>query len=147
MLRDPSLIPLSHQHHNALALCVLTERSLSADSSDDNVRRLAKRVVDRYELEMVNHFGLEESVLFPRVPELRELTERLVAEHREMERLVEGLRTGPLAGLLRTFASLLRQHVRLEEGELFEQVQRLLPRETLDEIGGVLDREAVRICL
>lgn len=147
MLRDPSLIPLSHQHHNALALCVLTERSLSADSSDDNVRRLAKRVVDRYELEMVNHFGLEESVLFPRVPELRELTERLVAEHREMERLVEGLRTEPLAGLLRTFASLLRQHVRLEEGELFEQVQRLLPRETLDEIGGVLDREAVRICL
>jgi len=33
MLRDPSLIPLSHQHHNGLALCVLVRRSLAADGS------------------------------------------------------------------------------------------------------------------
>ena len=65
MLRDPSLIPLSHQHHNGLALCVLTRRALAADPSPANIDRLARRVIDRYELELVNHFEIEEQVLFP----------------------------------------------------------------------------------
>ena len=55
MRRDPSLIPLSHQHHNGLALCVLTRRSLGADSSPENLATLARRVIDRYELELTNH--------------------------------------------------------------------------------------------
>ena len=65
MLRDPSLIPLSHQHHNGLALCVLTRRSLAADASPENIAKLVQRVVDRYELELINHFEIEEQVLFP----------------------------------------------------------------------------------
>jgi ribosomal protein S17E len=65
MLRDPSLIPLSQQHHNGLALCVMTRRSLAEDSSTANVARLARRAIDRYELELVNHFEMEEQVLFP----------------------------------------------------------------------------------
>ena len=65
MLRDPSLIPLSHQHHNGLALCVLSRRSLAADSSVENVAKLARKVIDRYELELTNHFEIEEQVLFP----------------------------------------------------------------------------------
>ena len=48
MLRDPALIPLSHQHHNGLALCVLTERSLAEDSSEANVAKLARKAIDRY---------------------------------------------------------------------------------------------------
>ena len=58
MLRHPSLIPLSHQHHNGLALCVLTRRSLAAESSPATIAKLAKRVIDRYELELVNHFEI-----------------------------------------------------------------------------------------
>ena len=65
MLRDPSLIPLSHQHHNGLALCVMTRRSLAADSSAENIAKLARRAIDRYEVELVNHFEMEEQVLFP----------------------------------------------------------------------------------
>ena len=34
MLRDKSLIPLSHQHQHALALCVRLERSLQAGAAD-----------------------------------------------------------------------------------------------------------------
>jgi len=55
-----ALVPLSHQHHNGLALCVLTRRSLSEDSSPESVARLARRVIDRYELEPVNHFQILE---------------------------------------------------------------------------------------
>ena len=46
MLRDPSLIPLSQQHHNGLALCVLTRRALVEDSSPENVAKQTRRVYD-----------------------------------------------------------------------------------------------------
>ena len=146
MLRDPSLVPLSHQHHNGLALCVMTRRSLSADSSADNVAKLARRVIDRHELELVNHFEIEEQVLFP-VCAPMPLIEELIADHRKIEALVAQLRTEPAATLLEEFCALLSSHIRREESELFEQIQRELPREVLDRAGREIDRRAVRICL
>jgi len=146
MLRDPSLIPLSHQHHNGLALCVLTRRALATDSSEASVARLARRVIDRYELELVNHFAIEEQVLFPLccpAPIIDELLE----EHRAMEALVGQLRNAPSARLLERFCALLSAHIRREENELFEEAQRTLPREVLDQAGREIDRRAVRICL
>lgn len=146
MLRDPSLIPLSHQHHNGLALCVLTRRSLGEDSSPANIARLARRVIDRYELELVNHFEIEEQVLFPLCGTMP-LVDTLLAEHRAMEALIPALRTAPTADLLEQFCSLLSTHIRREESEFFEQIQRTLPRDVLDRAGAEIDRRAVRICL
>ena len=145
MLRDPSLIPLSHQHHNGLALCVLTERELAQDDSAHNVLRLARRAVDRYEIELTNHFEIEEQILFPAIPGA--LTEELIAEHRRIESFIDGLRSRPTPELLREFTSLLRSHIRREENELFESAQNQLPRATLDSLGQEIDRKAVRVCL
>jgi hemerythrin-like domain-containing protein len=146
MLRDPSLIPLSQQHHNGLALCVLTRRSLAEDASPANAAKLARRVIDRYELELVNHFEIEEQVLFPACGPMPIIGE-LLADHRSVEALVAQLRTVPSAALLEQFCELLTRHIRREENELFEQIQRALPREVLDRAGGEIDRRAVRICM
>ena len=62
MLRDSSLIPLSRQHHNGLALGILGRRALADDSSAEGVRQVAKRVIDYYEVELTNHFEIEEQV-------------------------------------------------------------------------------------
>jgi hemerythrin-like domain-containing protein len=146
MLRDPSLVPLSQQHHNGLALCVLARRSLSADSSAENVARLARRVIERYEVELANHFEIEEQVLFPECGPMALISE-LLAEHRTLEALVAQLGTAPSAAVLEEFCSLLTGHIRREESELFEQIQRALPRDALDRAGREIDRRAVRICL
>jgi hemerythrin-like domain-containing protein len=146
MRRDPSLVPLSQQHHNGLALCVLTRRSLSADSSPENVARLARGVIDRYELELANHFDIEEQVLFPACGPMAMIGE-LLGEHRAIEALVTQLRSAPSAPLLEQFCMLLSGHIRREENEFFEQIQRALPREVLDRAGCEIDRRAVRICL
>src|SRR5437879_4791695 len=114
MLRDPSLIPLSHQHHNALALCVLIRRSLSADSSPENVAVQARRAIDRYELELVNHFQIEEQVLFPACGSMPLILE-LLAQHRAIDTFIAQLRAAPSAALLEQFCELLSKHVRLEE--------------------------------
>ena len=145
MLRDPRLVPLSHQHHNGLALCVLTDRELAADASTENVARLARRAVDRYEVELVNHFALEEEVLFPAYR--AELTRPLIAEHRQLESMINTLRTNPTPDALRDFTALLRSHIRAEENQLFETAQREIASADLDRIGAELGSRAVRVCL
>jgi iron-sulfur cluster repair protein YtfE (RIC family) len=145
-LRDASLIPLSHQHHNGLALCVLSRRALEADSSPASVAKVARKVIDRYELELVNHFEIEEQVLFPACGPLP-IIAGLIAEHRALEALVAQLRTGPSPALLEQFFTLLSAHIRREESDLFERIQRDLPREVLDKAGAEIDRRAVRVCL
>ncbi|MEI9973671.1 MAG: hemerythrin domain-containing protein [Ignavibacteriota bacterium] len=146
MLRDASLIPLSHQHHNGLSLCVMTRRSLAKDSSTGNIARLAQRAVDRYEVELVNHFEIEEQVLFPLCGTMP-LVEALVAEHRAIEELVAQLRGTPTAEILEQFCQLLSTHIRREESELFEEIQRTLPRDVLDRTGIEIERRVVRVCL
>jgi iron-sulfur cluster repair protein YtfE (RIC family) len=146
MLRDPSLIPLSQQHHNGLALCVLIRRSLALDVSPANVGKLARRVIDRYELELVNHFEIEEQVLFPACGPMP-IVDELLADHRAIEALVAQLRTVASVMLLHELCELLTSHIRREENQLFEQIQRTLPREVLDRAGAEIDRRAVRICL
>jgi hemerythrin-like domain-containing protein len=146
MLRDPSLIPLSQQHHNGLALCVLTRRALAEDSSPENVAKQARRVIDRYELELANHFEIEEEVLFPACGPMPIVSD-LLGEHRALEALIAELRSTPSAGLLEQFCALLSKHIRREENELFQQVQAVLPRQVLDRLGGEIDRRAVRICI
>src|SRR5579862_3986012 len=110
MLRDPALIPLSHQHHNGLALCVMTRRSLSADSSAGNIAKQARRAIDRYEIELVNHFELEEQILFPACPS-SPLIDALLADHRAIESLIARLRELPSADLLEQFCVLLTAHI------------------------------------
>ena len=146
MLRDPALIPLSHQHHNGLAMCLLLRRSLASDPSPENLARLARRVIDRYELELINHFEIEEQVLFPACATMP-IVDELLAEHRAIEALVAQLRAAPSADLLEQFCTLLPAHIRREESALFEDIQRALPREVLDRLGSEIDRRAVRICL
>ena len=150
MLRDPALIPLSQQHHNGLALCVLTERALQADRSQASIRDLAGKAINRYEIELTNHFAIEEQLLFPLIE--RELGEmpilaELIADHRALERIIGEMRTVPSAELLERFCNLLRRHIRREENELFQDAQHRLPAELLAAAGKEIDAQAIRVCL
>ena len=124
----------------------MTRRSLASDSSPENVGKLARRVIDRYEIELVNHFEIEEQVLFPACGALPLIGE-LLRQHRAVEGFVSQLRTAPSAELLEQFCELLSRHIRLEENELFQEVQASLPREVLEALGAEIDRRAIRVCL
>ena len=145
MLRDRALVTLSQQHHNGLALCVLTDRGLAGDASAEGLARLAGAVVDSYDHELANHFAIEEEVLFPAIE--RELgpcalVHELIAEHRHLEKLAGQLRTAADLATLQQFSALLRTHIRREENELFEDIQGRLPRETLDALRATIDDRA-----
>jgi hemerythrin-like domain-containing protein len=138
MRRHAGLIPLSHDHQHALALCVLTERELGANVSPDAARRAADAIVHAFDGEILDHFRFEELVLFP-ILEQREplagLVSELKAEHSRMVALVADLRAHGERAHVLEFCSVLRDHVRKEESVLFEQAQDLLSEDQLNEIG------------
>jgi hemerythrin-like domain-containing protein len=137
MLRDASLISLSHQHQHALALCVLIERAFAASTGGD-AEVQARTIVEAFDNELRQHFEVEEQCLFPALltlPSVHDLIDELIDEHRRMTAMVDSLRTEPDRSAIAEFVTVLRQHVRKEEGVLFEQTQRLLPRERLDDMG------------
>jgi len=147
MLRHPSLRPLSRQHHHALALCVLISREL--DGAAPDVEALASRAVQEFEREIRAHFALEEQILFPTITaELgpMPLIDDLLGEHRRLEQLAAELAASPGPAALAAFAALLRSHVRVEENELFEQIQDRLRPETLARLGGELGGGSAPAC-
>ncbi len=82
MLRDKSLIPLSHQHQRALALCVRIDRAQPIPVAD--LESWQAEIDQHFEQEINIHFAAEEQVLFPaasRFPELVPLVKELIADH------------------------------------------------------------------
>jgi len=124
----------------------MTERALREDASTGNVARLSSKAIDHYDLELTNHFEMEEQIVFPAVA-AHSLVPELLAQHRRLESMIAALRAEPSTEQLLGFVALLRSHIRLEENELFQDIHGTLPRETLDSIGERIEEKVVRICL
>ena len=152
MLRDPSLIPLSHQHQHGLALAVIIDRGLKADPSERKAEELSRKVTQLAEIELLGHFKVEEEVLFPAVrPFLGSggIIDELIAQHRQIEELLSRLTQAAAGGrlaLLREFGLLLSSHIRTEERQLFEQIQQRLSADDLLALGKQVDASVQKIC-
>ena len=130
MKRHPSLIPLSHDHQRGLALAVMIERRSRPDEE------LAGKARAMWDGELRDHFGIEERDVFPLAVGEEELTEQLIAEHRELERMVGELAAADdLRQELEELGRLLSAHIRSEERRLFEAMQTALSEEEMAELG------------
>lgn len=136
--RHDSLIPLSHDHHHALAQARRLEDAASMLGLAER-RRTADDFVNFYLGRLLRHFREEEELFFaPLVdlPEARDLVMQAVAEHLRMHALVRALRRQLVSGdsdpeTLRELGKLLTAHVRAEEHDLLPLVERLLSEEDL----------------
>ncbi len=152
MLRDKNLIPLSHQHQRALALCVRIDRASPISEAD--LPAWQREVAQLFRNEIAVHFTAEEQTVFPTASEFRELTalvSDLVAEHVELRALFAQVDAQPVSsGELHSLARMLSNHIRKEERQLFEMLQQLLSAEQLREMGEKLDlalKGASSICV
>lgn len=152
MLRDPSLIPLSHQHQHALALCVRLDRALlQTGAFDPDPWQL--EVDQLYADEVQFHFAAEEKILFPAArhfSELIALVEELSGEHERLRKYFARAGQGTMdRGELATLVKLLSGHIRKEERQLFEAIQTQMRPEELKWLGNDLARsleDAVQVC-
>jgi hypothetical protein len=134
MKRHPALVALSDDHHHEL----VQARRLRAAADAEAHERLAaaSAYVEMFFTVTVEHFRREEEELFPVY--LRQagadavLVDRILREHMELHGLARVLRAEVAAeevsrDTLRELGTLLHDHVRVEERELFEAIQRLVP--------------------
>ncbi|MEX2587110.1 MAG: hemerythrin domain-containing protein [Actinomycetota bacterium] len=137
--RHAALMPLTHDHHHALAQC---RRLSKAVDSERSVRtEKADGFLNFYLGRAIHHFREEEELFFPPAaarPETRDLVTRAVMEHLQIHGLVADLKQQLAGGdvepvLLQEIADTLRAHVRFEENELFPLMERVVSSEDLDE--------------
>jgi iron-sulfur cluster repair protein YtfE (RIC family) len=133
-------VPLSREHRHELAQA---RRLLRAAGAEPEQRlALASAYIDAFFAETVEHFRREEEILFPlyaRHAGSTPVLERILREHMELHGLVRALRAEAAAGdippeALRRLNDLLHDHVRMEERELFEEIERIVPAAELEEL-------------
>jgi hemerythrin-like domain-containing protein len=152
MLRDKNLIPLSHQHQRALALCVRIDRARPIPDSD--LKPWQVEIEQHFEQEIKIHFSAEEQVLFPaarQFPELAPLVEELIADHTALRESFLQAEAGRMSTKsLPAFAQQLSAHIRKEERQLFEQLQLKMTPEELSALGTKLEaalKDATQSCI
>lgn len=146
MQRDPRLIRLSREHHHALVMSLRIERELPGASVTE-MRVLYSDLLRFWSAGLLPHFDAENECMLARIakrddPGLQHAG-RLQRDHREMEDLVEAMRVARTADdrrvALERFGNRLRDHIRWEERDLFDWMQRTLPDGDLDAIGAYLE--------
>jgi hemerythrin-like domain-containing protein len=151
MLRDKNLVPLSHQHQHVLALCVRLDRALQAGEVD--LEAWQAEIQQIFEQEVGIHFAAEEKEVFPvaaQFADLQILVKELIAEHAALRELFARAESRSFeTSDLSLFVERLARHVRKEERQLFEGLQKVMTAEQLTLIGAALLealKNAVQVC-
>lgn len=142
MLRDNNLIPLSHQHQHALALCVRIERGSPIPGAD--LAAWQAEIAQIFQSEIRIHFAAEEQVLFPaarKYAELVPLVEELLSDHAWLRAQFGRATTDTMAPEdIQALAARLSEHIRKEERLLFQHLQERMSIEEMASIGRALDQ-------
>ena len=149
---------LSACHHRIERQCETLRRlveHLGIHGADADARSAAQGVLRYFDSSALHHLADEEEDLFPALLEsmagsdavcLRELTQGLIAEHRELEsrwrrlrlaleRVVRGEDGSLVAADVEAFADGYARHLEREERELLPMAERLLGDEELARVG------------
>jgi iron-sulfur cluster repair protein YtfE (RIC family) len=138
--RHPALVPLSHDHQRELAQARRLLRAV--DAQPEQRLAVASAYANAFFAETVEHFRREEEILFPlyrRHAGSTPILERILREHMQLHGLVRALRAAAAAGeippeTLRKLGELLHEHVRVEERELFQEIERVVPAAELERL-------------
>jgi iron-sulfur cluster repair protein YtfE (RIC family) len=134
MPRHSSLIPLSHDHHEALLITLRLKKGGPASANDKLWPHEFSRQLHSLELyferELLAHFKIEEEILFPaasQITEFQELISTLLSQHQQLREKAKMIFSSVDEEIqkkeMADFGKLLESHVRLEERELFPKLE------------------------
>ncbi len=140
MKRAEQLIKLSREHHGSLSMAKKIS-NIAANGSDAELLQAIQTIRDYNEAELEEHFQHEERTLFAPIfkdysenTELVEMATRLLKEHGYIRMMIPRLNPETAREDLAEFGELLKNHTRLEERELFPQIEALFTPEQMDAI-------------
>lgn len=140
MKRHPSLIRLSKEHHDGLILAQILKKDAPVyRGMPDNPEGKKKYTLNFYKTELIKHFESEEKILIPEIKgrniTIDKLCDRVLNEHNKLNSYIEKLMEDDnYEEILNQFGILLESHIRMEERELFEEIQNQFDDEFLNRL-------------
>jgi hemerythrin-like domain-containing protein len=134
-MRHASLVPLSHDHHHALALALRCRKQALGrlkPMGAEGLKARAEEFKEFFNTKLKRHFNAEEQILFPflraATPESNGLIDELLKEHEQIRRTALTMEAGKdRARILFDLGDLLERHIRREERELFDLFESRIP--------------------
>ena len=128
--RSPALIQFSKDHHFALLLIWKIRRGIYLDIQPERINNYIMFFFENY---LEDHFKEEEELLFVHLDKNSESRKIAVNDHKVLREIVEDIKSNPKNESIATsFADKLEKHIRLEERELFNELQNTLGESELD---------------
>jgi len=136
MKRIEQLQLLSKEHHQSLTLGQKAIK-ISQQGDQDAIAELCLKIVSEYSTVWKIHFKIEEDSIFTpyanRSPDIEQMCQQLSHEHQLLDDYYQQMKLGDY-GVLEAFGSLLKQHTRTEERQLFPLLESVLTPEELDRV-------------
>ncbi len=130
--RHQALVSFSKDHHFGLLLVWKIRQGLKKAVSNE---RISNYVLYFFKEDLAKHFSDEEQMLFNQLPADDILRLRAEEEHKNIYDLVTLIRKNKDdAALLNSIADELEKHIRFEEREFFNHIQKIIPENELIEI-------------
>ncbi len=144
MKRHPCLVPYSSDHHRILILAqILKKSSPPYKRLPTDIIGKRQYALDKYENLLKPHEAREERLLFPnirnRTTEIDLLLDHLQEEHLNIDMVFRKMKDSVFgADDMDSLGISIDRHVRTEERDLFELVQKALSPKDLDQLSGKL---------
>lgn len=143
MKRHDSLVPLSKFHRSVLFLALVAKKNAPPVKGYPTTLEGKKDyAISFYERQLKDHFQLEEEKLLPAVQgknqDLDELIDEIIREHSALTTLFNKLLNSNNLELdLDNLGVALEKHIRREERELFQQIQKVLAPKELNQLRSI----------
>jgi iron-sulfur cluster repair protein YtfE (RIC family) len=130
--RHPAIVSFSKDHHFGLLLVWKIRQGLEKAV---DAERISNYILFFFKEDLEAHFKEEEQLLFSRLPVDDSLRKQAESDHRSIYTLVAAIeRKKDDLVLLRRLANELEKHIRFEERELFNHLQKNINLSDLEKI-------------
>jgi hypothetical protein len=137
--RHKAIVGFSHEHHDGLLLCWKIRQGFRKGIS---VQRIAAYTLYFFEGAIRPHFEEEERLLLPLFDVNDPMRLRTYEDHSEIYAQIAFLRHGKASeNVLKNLADELEKHIRFEERELFNEVQKRLTEQELQRLEALHQHE------
>ena len=124
------LLILTREHHSALSLANKCVNAVKA-KDEVEIQTLCEKISQNFKMDFSEHFETEESTIFAFLSEksadLARLCDDLTLEHQQLYKMAGELLDQPDS--LEKFGKLLKTHARLENRQLFPNIDLLSPKQ------------------
>ncbi len=141
--RHPALVSFSRDHHFGLLLVWKIRQGLKNNISGE---RISDYVLYFFKEDLEKHFAEEEELLFSHLSIDDSMRKKAEEEHKEIYKLVETIGNNKKdVDLVNKLADKLDQHIRFEERDFFNHLQKKISSAELEKIANRLTNSSKEI--